>query len=113
MIRLRTAAEERALDLDAAAIIRRLTEVDPKTIQRLPENHEPVREALNAALRYDIRDFDDQCQWVYLRIATDCEFWRSPAFRYFLDEPLFRPEAKVRNLVTSYRLAVGLAQREA
>lgn len=105
---LHEVAKQETLEYFTSAVIENLSQVDAGIVvnQSSDQLRATVREALQAALQFDIREFPDLCQWTYLRLTTQYQFWNNLAFRYFLDEPLFHPKAKVRNLVTSYKLAV-------
>jgi hypothetical protein len=114
MLQLREACRESAITERVALITRRIRQADHAVFgtSSTTEVAALVREALVAALRYDISDFYDQCQWVHLRLVGGVRFWNEAGFRYFLDEPLFRPETKVRNLVISYSLAARAAGKD-
>ena len=108
------AAERNVLQQFTNAVIQEIYEVDSSLVVSYPAEHLQmiVQDALNAALRYDIRDFDDLCVWACLRLVSQYQFWDNPGLRYFLDEPLLHPKAKVQNLVRSYKLAAFARHKE-
>ncbi|HLJ27165.1 MAG TPA: hypothetical protein VKY85_10690 [Candidatus Angelobacter sp.] len=80
----------------------------------LPEGEilQGIRETIIAAERYGIDDFEDQCQWAYIRLVTGHKFWENPHFSHFLDDPLFHAKSKGRNIITAFLQAVKNANQE-
>lgn len=111
---LRAYSEKARIDQRTTAIAERIRAINPELFDH-PASKEidAIREAVLGALHYEIDDFDDQCQWAYIFLMSGHKFWQNPQFRNFLDDPLFHPKSKARNIVTSFRIAVKAANRQA
>ena len=104
---LREVAEREALARTADEVYRAVWEVHGGQLSGYPRETALtlITEVIKACRGYGIGDFDDLCIWSYLRLETKEEFYRSSAFKYFLDDPLIHPKSKARNIVIAMQLA--------
>ena len=111
---LRQAAERHSLKRHCEESRQNLSKAHPQVVNGLSKEIvlAVVSEAVEAAWRYQIEDFDDHCLWVYLRLVSDNRFWQNPIFARGLNDKLFHPSAKVRNLAVSYQAAATLGAQQ-
>lgn len=104
---LRQAAEKHGVRTYANEIRQRLLRMGPDSEGKLsaPDALAQISAALEAAWRYGIVDSGDHCIWVQLYLVTNRPFWENPFFQQFLEDPLFHPSTKVRNLAESFKFA--------
>lgn len=99
-------ADCKKLEIRAIAerVYQTFAEISPQVIanKSFSECIHTIESAISAAIQYGIVDFDDHCNWSYIRLCSGVDFYKMAQFRSFLDDPLFHPKSKARNIVTSF-----------
>ncbi len=110
---LRAAAEKYGVRAHAQEIRNQLLKLDanPENKLKSPDALALIITALEAAWRCGIVNTTDQCVWVVIYLVTNQPFWEIPFFRTFLEDPLFHPSTKVRNLAESLKSAGKALQK--